>query len=94
MVGFYLKQDGQSGYILQKKADGTNHLYTIAYNQGWAIIKTDSAPGQKMSNGIDEIGDKIYSPSAIKTGRCYLITMNGPKTELSLSVTKGRSRRI
>ncbi|MDO0823869.1 M56 family metallopeptidase [Desulfosporosinus nitroreducens] len=58
----YLKQDGQSGYILQKKADGTNHLYTIAYKQGWAIIKTDSAPGQKMSKVIDEIGDKVYSP--------------------------------
>jgi len=58
----YLKQDGQSGYILQKKADGTNHLYTIAYNQGWAIIKTDSAQGQKMSKVIDEIGDKVYSP--------------------------------
>ncbi|KUO77949.1 MAG: hypothetical protein APF81_19250 [Desulfosporosinus sp. BRH_c37] len=58
----YLKQDGQSGYVLEKKADGTNHLYSIAYNQGWAIIKTDSAPGQKMSKVIDEIGDKVYSP--------------------------------
>jgi len=58
----YLKQDGQSGYVLEKKADGTNHLYSIAYNQGWAIIKTDSAQGQKMSKVIDEIGDKVYSP--------------------------------
>lgn len=58
----YLKQDGQSGYVLEKKTDGTNHLYSIAYNQGWAIIKTDSAQGQKMSKVIDEIGDKVYSP--------------------------------
>lgn len=58
----YLKQDGENGYVLQKKADGTNYLYTIAYNQGWDIVKTDSAPGKKMSKVIDETVGKVYSP--------------------------------
>ncbi len=57
----YLTQDGQNGYVLQKKADGTNHLYTIAYDQEWAIVTTDSAPGRKMSKVIDENDDKVYS---------------------------------
>lgn len=61
MPSAYLQQDGQSGYILAKKADGANYLYTIAYNQGWAIVKTDSAQGQKMST-LNEPGDKVYSP--------------------------------
>lgn len=59
MPSVYL-QDGQNGYVLEKKADGTNYLYTIAYDQEWAIVKTDSALGQKMSKVIDETGDKEY----------------------------------
>ncbi len=61
MPSAYLQQDGQSGYVLEKKADGTNFLYTIAYNQEWAIVKTDSAQGQKMST-LNEPDDKVYSP--------------------------------
>lgn len=61
MPSVYLQPDGQSGYVLEKKADGTNYLYTIAYNQEWAIVKTDSAPGQKMST-LNEPDDKVYSP--------------------------------
>ncbi|HWQ71826.1 MAG TPA: M56 family metallopeptidase [Desulfitobacteriaceae bacterium] len=60
MPSAYLQQDGQSGYVLEKKADGTNFLYTIAYNQEWAIVKTDSAQGQKMST-LNEPDDKVYS---------------------------------
>jgi len=42
----YLKQDGKSGYIFAKKANGTNYLFTIAYNQGWAIVNTNTVQGK------------------------------------------------
>jgi beta-lactamase regulating signal transducer with metallopeptidase domain len=58
----YLQQDGKNGYIFQKKADGTNYLYTIADNQGWAIVKTESVQGKKIAHTRTEEDDKIYSP--------------------------------
>jgi Antirepressor regulating drug resistance, predicted signal transduction N-terminal membrane component len=58
----YLQQDGKNGYIFQKKADGTNYLHTIAYNQGWAIVKTESVQGKKIAHTRTEEDDKIYSP--------------------------------
>ncbi|MEL1135776.1 hypothetical protein AAC978_11385 [Desulfitobacterium sp. THU1] len=59
----YLNQDGKNGYIFAKKADGTNYLYTIAYNQGWAIVKTDTIQGKDFS--LDDTVRKEKSYSAL-----------------------------
>ncbi|ODA41627.1 Regulatory sensor-transducer, BlaR1/MecR1 family [Desulfosporosinus sp. BG] len=57
----YLKQDGKSGYILAKKVDGINYLYTIAYNQGWAIDKTDTVQGKAIALNNTGESEKNYS---------------------------------
>ncbi|EGW41641.1 hypothetical protein [Desulfosporosinus sp. OT] len=57
----YLKQDGKSGYITAKMGDGTNYLYTIAYNQGWAIVKTDSVQGKAIALNNPGGSNKTYS---------------------------------
>ena len=57
----YLKQDGKSGYIFSKKIDGTNYLYTIAYNQCWAIVNTNTVQGKTITlNNFGE-SEKTYS---------------------------------
>ena len=57
----YLKQDGKSGYIFAKKVDGINYLYTIAYNQGWAIDKTDTIQGKAIALNNTGESEKNYS---------------------------------
>ncbi|WP_088189666.1 M56 family metallopeptidase [Desulfosporosinus sp. FKA] len=57
----YLKRDGKSGYIFTKNADGTNYLYTIAYNQGWAIVKTETRQGKAIASKITKGSGKTYS---------------------------------
>lgn len=46
--GIYLSEDGKSGYVFQKKADGTNCSYEIVYDNEWKIIKTDKKPGKQV----------------------------------------------
>lgn len=57
----YLKQDGKSGYIFAKKANGTNYLFTIAYNQGWAIVNTNTVQGKTITLNNFEEDNKAYS---------------------------------
>lgn len=44
---------GNQGYILFKKADGTNFVYTLTKENGnWKVIKKESKQGKKMPNEL------------------------------------------
>ncbi|REE68737.1 uncharacterized protein DUF3888 [Paenibacillus taihuensis] len=53
----------ERAYILFKKADGTNHVYTLLDTQGdWRIIRQESKPGKKMPQDLLWYMFKHFNP--------------------------------
>lgn len=67
MPSIYLSKDGKSGYILEKKADGTNCLYEMVYENEWKTVKSDKKPGKQMASNTENIGQQTkYKPLSVE----------------------------
>lgn len=49
----YLSKDKKEAYMLEKKNDGTNCLYTLKDSNGWKVVDTNKKPGKYFTSELD-----------------------------------------